>query len=272
MDNLEHKQKIRTIFDAASEGYDNPALDYFAKSAKTMVSDMKLTGSELLLDLATGTGHVALAAARELSTGSVTGLDISDNMLAKARAKADTQNLRNVSFIQGDIDETDGLDGNFDLASCAFGIFFLPDIEGGLRTIARAIRAGGRLFLTSFGSSFMEPQRGMLMARLKALGVEQPNLSIALMDTPEKVTGLLRATGYKDIKVRARQLGYYLNNAREWMDTLWHTAFRGVLSQLSEAAMKKLIDEHLNEVDKLRDDRGIWLDIEVLFTEARTAC
>jgi len=268
MSNAEHKQKMAAVFNKASEGYDSPTLDYFIKSALHMVEDMRLQGNERMLDVATGTGHVALAAASELTDGSVTGVDISGGMLERACKKADALNIRNVTFKCCDLEEMGFPDNTFDVASCAFGLFFLPDMENGLKCISKVLIPGGRLHLTSFRTSFMEPMRGMLMGRLKSYGIEPPVFSTMRLDTPEKIEEPLLATGYSDIYIQARQLGYYIKDAQAWMDILWNTAFRGPLGQLSENDLERFTEEHTREVDGLRKDDGIWLDIEVLYTKA----
>ncbi len=267
MDQNGHKQRIAAVFDKASEGYDNAALGYFRESAAYLVEYMGLKGGERLLDVATGTGHVAVAAAQRLGSGSVTGIDISERMLEKARNKADALKINNVGFRHCDIEDMGFADNSFDAACCSFGLFFLPDIKNGLNSISKVIKPGGRFYLTGFSSSFMEPQKGMFMGRLKTYGVDPPDFrsSMGLMDTEDKIRELLQATGYKDIDTRTRQLGYYLKDAQGWMDILWNSAFRSPLTQLSEKDLNRFTAEHQQEVESLRVKDGIWLDIQVLY-------
>ncbi len=267
MSRAEHREKLASAFDKASEGYDLPALRFFADSARHMVSDMLLQGGERLLDAATGTGHVAIAAAKALPGGSVVGIDISDGMLARARAKANSLGLGNISFERRDLEDTGFPDDTFDIASCAFGIFFLPDMSRGLNCILRVVKPGGMIYLTSFCSGLMEPMRGMLLARLKELGVEPPEFSSRL-DTPEKLTALLSSAGCRNVGVRSRQTGYHIKDAQEWLGILTNTAFGGPLNRLPEDDRERIIEEHLKEVDSLRGKDGIRLDIEVLFAQA----
>ena len=263
----EHKQKVTAVFDTASEGYDNPSQRFFVNTASFLVESMRLSGGEQLLDVATGTGHVAVAAAQALKDGKVTGIDISDGMLQRAKAKAAALGLTNVEFLRRDIEDMGFADGAFDAATCSFGLFFLPDIEKGLRCISRVIKPGGRLHLTSFAPSMMQPMRGMLNDLLKTRhGIETPLFS-ARMDSPEKIAALLEAAGYRDIKIQSAQMGYYLKDSGQWRDILLNTAYRNQFQKLSEEEVERLLDEHLAEVDRLADANGIWLDVEVLFAE-----
>jgi ubiquinone/menaquinone biosynthesis C-methylase UbiE len=268
MNNDEHKQKVMASFDMASEGYDCPSLRFFAESAAWLINKMQLKGNENLLDIATGTGHVAIAAARELGNGNVTGIDLSEKMLRRAVNKANEMNLRNVIFRQCDIENMGFDDNTFDAACCAFGLFFLPNMENGLKCISKVLKPGGKLAVTSFAPSLMMPLRRMLFDRIKGYGVEEPKLSWMLLDTPEKINALMKRAGYVDIRIQSKQMGYYLKNSLEWRDVLWNSGYRGLLSQLSGEDLKRFMNEHLKEVDGVADANGIWLGVEVLLATA----
>ena len=268
MNNDEHKQKVMDSFDMASEGYDCPSLRFFVESASWVLKNMELRGSENLLDIATGTGNVAIAAARELKNGNVTGIDLSEKMLQRAMNKAHELNLRNVTFKRCDIEDMGFNNNIFDAASCAFGLFFLPDMENGLLCISKVLKPGGTLAITSFAPSLMMPLRGMLMDGIKRYGVEPPHLSWMSLDSPDKINDILSRTGYADIKIQSKRMGYYLKNSLEWRDVLWNSGHRGLLNQLSKEDLKEFLNEHLREVDSVADHKGIWLEVEVLLATA----
>jgi len=268
MKHREHKEKVTAVFDTASEGYDSPGTRFFVETATHLLSDMCLEGNEALLDVATGTGNVAVRAAQKLVNGSVTGIDISEKMLQKARAKADGLGLHNITFKCCDIEDMGFAEGTFDKASCSFGIFFLPDMENGLRCIYKVLKPGGRLFLTSFTSSLMQPLRGMLVDRLKGYGIEEPHFS-ARLDTPEKIDTLLRSADFKDIHIQSRQVGYYLKDEGQWREILFNTAYRNQLARIPEGELDPFMEAHLREVAQTAGDNGIWLEVEVMFAEGR---
>ena len=81
MDDQTRITKLREIFDAASAGYDSPALRFFNHAADQLVDRMALSGHEHILDVACGTGKVSLACAARLAKGKVTGVDLSEGML-----------------------------------------------------------------------------------------------------------------------------------------------------------------------------------------------
>ncbi|MDA8174032.1 MAG: methyltransferase domain-containing protein [Nitrospiraceae bacterium] len=265
----EHKQRTMAAFDLASEGYDCPQLSFFSDSAAYLLKKMRLKNDERLLDVATGTGHVAIAAARLLTSGFVTGIDLSEKMLLQAAKKADAMDLRNVNFKRADIEDMDFGKNTFDAASCAFGLFFLPDMGNGLKCVSRVLKPGGKFAMTSFKPSLWMPLRGMLLDRLRGYGIEPPGWSWTRLDSPVKIEQLLREGGYRDIDIEEKQMGYYLKDKNEYWDVLWNSGHRGQLSRLSETDLKKFKEEHLLEVEGTADDKGIWLEVEVLFATTK---
>jgi len=132
---------VRTMFDRIAPVYDTmnrvmtAGLDrrWRGETACAVVSP-----GDRVLDTCCGTGDLAIAAERV--GGRVTGLDFSERMLERARAKSDQ-----VEWIQGDALALPLADGSFDAATVGFGVRNLDDLEGGLRELRRVLRRGGRV-------------------------------------------------------------------------------------------------------------------------------
>ncbi len=77
---------------------------------------------------------------------------------------------------------------------------------------------------------------------------------------------LFEKSGLTDIKVKQRNVGYFLDSAEEWWDIVWNAGFRRSVGQLTPVDRERFKQEHLREVDALRTDEGIRLDVNVLFT------
>jgi ubiquinone/menaquinone biosynthesis C-methylase UbiE len=99
------------------------------------------------LDVATGTGGVALLAAR--AGAAVTGLDIAETMIEQARRKAAAAGLE-IRLDVGDAQSLPYEDATFEVVSSCFGIIFPPDREAVAAGLARVCRPGGRLGLTTW--------------------------------------------------------------------------------------------------------------------------
>jgi ubiquinone/menaquinone biosynthesis C-methylase UbiE len=102
---------------------------------------------ERWLDVATGTGAVAFLAARE--GAEVTGLDLSEPLIEQARAKGEREGLP-VAFHVGDAQRLPYGDASFDVVSSSFGVIFAPDSGAVAGELARVVRTGGRLGITTW--------------------------------------------------------------------------------------------------------------------------
>ena len=101
-----------------------------------------------VLDVATGTGDLAIELARRVSPGGeVVGSDFSEGMLARARIKASGGDGRfeQPRFEWGDALELSYGDGSFDAATVGFGARNFSDLARGLSEMARVVRPGGRV-------------------------------------------------------------------------------------------------------------------------------
>lgn len=111
----------------------------------------------------------------------------------------------------------------------------------------------------------MEPLSSSLLERLKKYSINPPPLSWKRLDRPEKINALLSKSGFQEINIESKQMGYYLKDSNEWWNVLWNSGYRGLLSQLSEKDLEEFKNDHLREVNSFTDKKGLWLDIEVLF-------
>lgn len=102
--------------------------------------------SECVLDLATGTGDLAFAAARR--AGRVIGLDLTPRMIELARAKADTPPAPR--FLVGDMSALPFPSATFDLVTTGYGLRNVPDLPAAIDEIVRVLRPAGRLVSLDF--------------------------------------------------------------------------------------------------------------------------
>ena len=101
-----------------------------------------------VLDLATGTADLAIAAARRFPSAHVTGIDLTPAMLAVGRRKVESAGLADrIALREGNALALDVPDGAYDAVTCAFGFRNFPDPDQALREAARVLRPGGRLLV-----------------------------------------------------------------------------------------------------------------------------
>ena len=263
-------EQIRTIlkntFNTVADAYDHPVLRFFPACARHLADRLGLRGDERVLDVATGTGHVALELAARLPRGRVAGVDFSAGMLAQARQKAAARGVANVEFAEMDMQDLRFDAGQFDAAVCAFGIFFVEDMETTLAHIASKVRPGGTVVLCNFQKDYFFPLRKLLTDRLAAHGVSLPPQTWERIAVEAGCRTLFTTAGLRDIRVEAKNMGYWLADENEWWDVVWNAGFRRMVSQLPAADLPSFRADHLRDVAALKTAQGLRLDVGVLFT------
>lgn len=105
-----------------------------------------------ILDMATGTADLAILLAEKCPHARITGIDLSEQMLAVARRKVEQKELTHrVELAQGDAEMAGYGDNRFDAATVAFGVRNFEDIPLGMAGLFRALKPGGHLFVLEFG-------------------------------------------------------------------------------------------------------------------------
>ena len=266
----EQTQGIAAVFNRVASGYDRQALRFFSCSANKMVARLNPQPGEKVLDVATGTGAVALAAAQAVgASGRVVGIDLAEAMLAQAEKKIRKFGISNIDLHTMDAAALDFRSGYFDSVTCAYALFFLPDMQAGLNEWKRVLKPGGNVIFTSFGPAAFRPMLDLFMARLEHHGVATDPAAGARLNDPAQCHQLLTTAGLTETEVVTEQLGYHLKDATEWWEIVYNAGLRGMLDKLAPHSRDVFQREHMLEVAELVTEPGLWLNVETLFSFGR---
>ena len=184
-------------FDRRGSTYDDDPTHQ--RIATLLLEPFEFAPGEHVLDLATGTGRVALKIARRVGpSGRVVALDTSMGMLATARRKANEAQLPNLQFQQGDADRPHFKPDSFDRIFCASAFVLMPDVTAALRRWRELLRPGGTIAFDTPSSPFGLSQRASEAALRHGVRLSYGDLA----DTADKCRGLLRAADFEVVSVR----------------------------------------------------------------------
>src|SRR4051794_21283176 len=125
MDARAFRRIQRCGWDVAVDAYDRGWVPLIGRLTRAAVARAALAPGERVLDVATGSGGGALAAAEAVGpTGAVLGVDISEAMVVRARARVAAGTAR---FERRDMDDTGAATASFDAVVSAFGLMYAPD-------------------------------------------------------------------------------------------------------------------------------------------------
>ena len=114
-------------------------LEYLTRALSGVPEDF----SGKLLEVPVGTGVLTMPVYRELPNAEITCLDYSEDMMRKARARAEAAGFQNVSFLQGDVGALPFPDESFDVVLSLNGFHAFPDKDAAYRETFRVLKKGG---------------------------------------------------------------------------------------------------------------------------------
>lgn len=149
---LDKKAQVEQMFDTISGEYDqlNRVISFGAdlRWRKKVVRYVAEHKGQRLLDIATGTGDLAIAFAQKTKANEIVGLDLSQGMLNQAIEKVKGRHYADrLRFVKGDSEALAFDDNYFDAVTVSFGVRNFEHLEKGLAEIYRVLRPGGLLVI-----------------------------------------------------------------------------------------------------------------------------
>ena len=159
----EKVEQIVEMFDNIAPEYDK--FNYIASMnidkiwRKRAISSLKPFAPRKVLDIATGTGDLALLIDKLLKPESITGCDISEGMMQVAREKCRKRGVTNIAFEKEDCTAMSYPDESFDAVTSSFGIRNFQELDKALREMCRVLRKGGHLAILELSTPVKFPMK-----------------------------------------------------------------------------------------------------------------
>ncbi|MFR9166659.1 MAG: bifunctional demethylmenaquinone methyltransferase/2-methoxy-6-polyprenyl-1,4-benzoquinol methylase UbiE [Dysgonomonas sp.] len=225
-DNTRNKGvQVEQMFDSIAENYDklNHTLSLGIDRGwrKKGILSLKKLNPKTILDIATGTGDLAVQACGLLNPDKILAIDLSEKMMDVGRQKVSDLHLNKIiSFEKQDCMNLDIEDNSFDAAMVAFGIRNFENLDKGLKEILRVLKPGGRLMILELStprsfpmkqgywlySKIFIPTVGRLISKDKSAYVYLPK-SIEAFSQGKEMVDILTKNGYKNAACKTFTFG-----------------------------------------------------------------
>lgn len=218
------KEQVASMFDNISGKYD--FLNHFLSMGidiawrKKAIKQLKHDQPKQILDIATGTGDFAIEALA-LHPEKVTGVDISEGMLAVGREKMKKKGLSDkIELLTGDSEQLQFADNKFDAVIVSFGVRNFENLEKGLADMYRVLKPGGKTVILEFSKpkafpfkqlyhfyfKWILPKIGNTISKDQAAYTYLPESVRAFPDGPDFLK-ILEKVGFKDTQCKPLTLG-----------------------------------------------------------------
>ncbi len=238
--------------------------------AENLTEALDIVAGERCLDVACGSGNLALAMARR-AWGNTVGADFVPALLERGRERAAAERLE-IEFVEADAQELPFEDASFDVAASIYGAMFAPDQERTAAELLRVVKPGGRI---GMGNWTPDGGVGQMFAAIAKHAPPPPGLSSPLLWGTEDRLRRLFGDGISDLRIERRvsrqgfrSAGHYLEFFRRYFGPI-KMAFMRVGAD-GEAALEGDLRGFL-EAANTAGDRGLVLKAEYLEVVATRA-
>jgi ubiquinone/menaquinone biosynthesis C-methylase UbiE len=244
------KLKAQAAYNAASGHFDDAPLGFWARTGQRTVERLALPVGASVLDVGCGTGASAIPAAVAVGpTGSVTGVDLAEQLLSRAQEKARNQGLSNLQFIHADMERTGFPADSFDAVISVFSVFFVTDMVKQVAELWRMVKPGGHLAITTWGPRAFEPATAAFWAAV--MQHAPPELHFGGFNPWDRVTTvdavreLLLSAGVADPHVEAEAGRHPLRSVEDWWTIVIGSGFVWTVNQMGAEVAARVRADNL---------------------------
>jgi ubiquinone/menaquinone biosynthesis C-methylase UbiE len=252
-DREQYLKRQRTEWDQAAEGWLRWRHIFEQRTDdQPLLEAIGITPRDRVLDVGAGTGDPSLTLARRVGPeGSVVATDISEAMLAVARARAEEAELENIEFRVESAEELDFPAGSFDAAVCSFTLMLLANPVTVSERIRSFLRPGGRFAASVFGAPDKVPMMSIPAKIIfSELGVPPPppyQPGLFALGDPARLVKVLREAGFSEVSATPIAMALRFDSADEFANFVRETVvvLRQVIEEdapgRSEGTWKKVV-------------------------------
>ena len=220
------KEQVEQMFDNIAPTYDrlNHVLSFNIDRIwrRRVMRIVRRSQPAKIMDIATGTGDLAIAMAKRVDSAHILGVDLSEEMLRVAHSKVAKLGFgERISLQKGDAENLSMVaDESVDVVTVAFGVRNFENLEKGLSELYRTLKRGGKLVVLEFSiprnrlvrwvyaqySHRLLPRIGAMISKDRKAYDYLPD-SVEEFPAPERFMDILHGVGFKSAKAKSQSFG-----------------------------------------------------------------
>jgi ubiquinone/menaquinone biosynthesis C-methylase UbiE len=254
-------EKIREVqkeaWNKSSAGWkkwDDTVMEFMRPMSDEMIRMLNPKDDDIMLDVATGTGEPGLTIASILKNGKVTGIDLSEKMLAVAEENAQKRGIKNFETICCDVSALPFVNDTFTAITCRFGFNLFPDMNLALSEMFRVLKPGGRIVTSVWNVPEKNPwvstsmQTMIIMLQLTPPAPGAPG--IYRCSQPGLMAELFANAGLKDIQQKEVKSKLQFENSTTYWSFITETSSPVAFFKADETLQQQIKQTVLDKVSQ----------------------
>lgn len=247
--NLDNEDQL---YNEISNQFNEIASGFYATANLELLKHLRLKEDSRVLDLACGTGHLAIEIAQRIKKGKVVGVDLSPQMISKGKADAKKSKVKNINFIERNIHELlpDFKLGDFDIGISCFALSYLGS-DFLLKEFYSLLGKKGQIGITTSSINSLTEWQAIFPDLVSAYSSEKKifeNMPANAEDLQER----MGKVGFENVQVVSQKIPLIFQNSREaasflisagWLSSYFFSLEKEVRAQLVQWGLSK-VDEY----------------------------
>lgn len=247
--NLDNEDQL---YNEVSHQFNEISSGFYATANLELLKHLRLKQNSRVLDLACGTGHLAIEIAKQIKKGKVIGVDLSPQMISKGKADAKKSKVKNIDFIERNIHELlpDFKLGDFDIGISCFALSYLGS-DFLLKEFYSLLGKSGQIGITTSSVDSLTEWQSIFSDLLSAYS-SQTKIFENMPANAEDLKKRMEKVGFENVQVISKKIPLLFQNSHEaasflissgWLSSYFFSMEKEVRSQIVSWGLNK-IDEH----------------------------
>jgi ubiquinone/menaquinone biosynthesis C-methylase UbiE len=233
---------------------------FFAVFAKALVETLAPAPDWHVVDVGSGRGAVVFELAPLLPTGHITAIDLAEPMVQALGKDLEERGVTGVDVQVGDVEALNLDNGSADAVTASMVLFFLPDLDGGLRQIRRVLTPVGVLAFSVFAGPdpawipVYDAFLPYLPTPVRSGNLSRPSHeALSSVDDIRRVVG---TAGFNEVEVTEVHHDIRFESVEQWHAWSWSIGLRGIWAGMAEPVREQARAAVLDEVQRLAKPDG----------------
>jgi O-methyltransferase / aklanonic acid methyltransferase len=257
---IDKREESLRVFSQTATIYDRIGPQIFSYFGQRLVDLADLDSGDKVLDVAAGRGALLFPVATRVgTTGHVTAIDFSPDMVHETAKDIESRKLSHAEIRHMDAEEMNLPDASFDWVMCGFALWMFAEPVRVLQEFYRVLKRGGRVALSTWAAD--NPSQTWCNEVLRPFvyaptAKELPAKFDSRFDKPLQLETALRQAGFADTRISVEEKDFVYTDEEQYWSSLWSAGFRRQLEKMTPDLLQQARSEVFQKLQTFKKPDG----------------